>query len=109
MLPGSNRVKKEYTLKVEGGQSQTWKKLSRNMKGIMLLSEAYSDHSLRKKCPYSELLWSVFSRIWTEYGQIRRISPYSARMRENAGQNNSEYGYFSRSVIKHVRWNFLKN
>ena len=26
--------------------------------------------TLRKKCPYSELLWSVFSRIWTEYGKI---------------------------------------
>ena len=23
---------------------------------------------LRKKCPYSELFWSVFSRILTEYG-----------------------------------------
>ena len=25
--------------------------------------------SLRKKCPYSELLWSAFSRIRTEYGE----------------------------------------
>ena len=24
--------------------------------------------SLRKKCPYSELFWSVFSRIRTKYG-----------------------------------------
>ena len=24
--------------------------------------------SLRKNCPYSELFWSVFSRIRTEYG-----------------------------------------
>ena len=37
---------------------------------------------LRKKCPYSELFWPVFSRIWTEYhiqsecGKIRtRITP----------------------------------
>ena len=30
--------------------------------------------SLRKKCQYSEFLWSVFSRIWTEYGEIRSIS-----------------------------------
>ena len=28
-------------------------------------------YSLRKKCPYSELFWSVFSRIRTEYGEIR--------------------------------------
>ena len=26
--------------------------------------------TLRKKCPYSELFWSVFSRIRTEYGEI---------------------------------------
>ena len=32
-------------------------------------------HSLRKKCPYSELFWSVFSRIRTQYGAIQSISP----------------------------------
>ena len=33
--------------------------------------------SLLKKCPYSELFWSVFSRIQTEYGEIRSYSgPY---------------------------------
>ena len=47
--------------------------------------------SLREKCPYSELFWSLFSRIWTEYGDTLRISPYSVRMRENMDQNNSEY------------------
>ena len=52
---------------------------------------------MRKKSPYSELLWSAFSRIRTEYGEILRISPYLARMPENADQNNSEYGHFSRS------------
>ena len=25
---------------------------------------------MRKKCPYSELFLSVFSRVWTEYGEI---------------------------------------
>ena len=52
--------------------------------------------SLRKKCPYSELFWSTFSRIRTEYGEILLISPNSVRMRENADQNNSEYGHFLR-------------
>ena len=33
--------------------------------------------SLHKKCPYSELFWSVFSCIQIEYGKIRRISTYS--------------------------------
>ena len=55
-------------------------------------------NSLREKCPYSELFWSAFSRIRTEYGEIRSISPYSVRMRENTDQNNSEYGHFSRSA-----------
>ena len=38
---------------------------------------------LREKFLYSELFWSVFSRIRTEYGEVR--------MRENTDQNKSEY------------------
>ena len=53
---------------------------------------------MRKKCPYSELFWLVFSRIRTDYGEIRSISPYSVQMRENKDQNNSEYGHFKRSI-----------
>ena len=40
--------------------------------------------TMRKTCPYSELFWSAFSCIWTECREIRSISPYSVRMRENA-------------------------
>ena len=40
------------------------------------------NYSLRKKCPYSELFWPVFSRIWTKYGEIRGIYAYLVRMRE---------------------------
>ena len=54
--------------------------------------------SLRKKCPYSVLFWSAFFHIWTEYGEIQSISPYSVQMRWDADQYNSEYGHFSRSV-----------
>ena len=50
--------------------------------------------SLREKCPCSELFWPASSGIRTEYGEILGISPYSVRMRENADQNNSEYGHF---------------
>ena len=32
------------------------------------------------------VFWSLFSRIRTEYGEIRSISPYSVRMREHADQ-----------------------
>ena len=45
---------------------------------------------LCKMCLYSELFWSAFSRIWTEYGETRNISSYSVRMRKNADQTNSE-------------------
>ena len=38
--------------------------------------------SLREKCPYSELLRSVFSHIRAEYGVIHRIPTYSVEMRE---------------------------
>ena len=55
---------------------------------------------LRKKCPYLELFWSVFPRIWTEYLKIHVISPYSVQMWQNTDQNNSEYGQFSRSECK---------
>ena len=48
--------------------------------------------TLREKCPYSELCWSAFSRIRTEYGEILQ------EMRENTDQNNSKYGHFLRSV-----------
>ena len=48
-------------------------------------------------------------RIRTEYGVIRSISPYSAWIRENADQNNAEYGQFLLSDFlikkdKHEDW-----
>ena len=57
----------------------------------------FYNYTLCKKCPYSELFLSLFFRIRTEYGEIRSIYPYSVRMQENADQNNSNYGHFSRS------------
>ena len=54
--------------------------------------------TLRKKCPYLELFWSVFSRIQTEYGEIRSTSPCSVRTWENKDQSNSEYRHFLLSV-----------
>ena len=53
--------------------------------------------TLLKKRPYSELFWSVFPRIRTEYGEIGSMSSYSIGMRENTDENNSEYGHFLRS------------
>ena len=56
--------------------------------------ESYQGHELNqhslwlhKMCPYSEIFWSVFSRIRTEYGEIRSTSPCSVQMRENMDHN----------------------
>ena len=35
---------------------------------------------------------------------LLHISPYSIRMRENADQNNSEYGHFLRSVLPSYKY-----
>ena len=52
-----------------------------------------------EKCVQTRtFFWSVFSRIRTEYGEIRSIFPYSVRMRENTDRKNSEFGHFSRSA-----------
>ena len=63
----------------------------------------FSKKLLRKKCSYSDLFWSAFSRIRIKYGEIYfleilLISLYSVRLWENADQNNSECGHFPRSV-----------
>ena len=71
------------------------------------LSEFLRDYLQKhciKKCPYSELFCSVFSRIRTEYEEIWNISSYSVRMRENADQNNSDYGLFSCSVLSSAKF-----
>ena len=36
--------------------------------------------TLREKCPYSEFFWSVFSRIRTEYGEIRNPNLFSVNV-----------------------------
>ena len=64
-------------------------------------------YSLCKICLYLELFWSIFPRIWTENTEIRSTSPYSVEMRENADQNNSEYGHISRSDYKNCFSNML--
>ena len=54
---------------------------------------------LHKKCPYSELFWSVFSCIRTKYDDIHSIPPNSVRVWEYTDQNNSENGHILRSVL----------
>ena len=51
--------------------------------------ESETFHYRRERCLYSELFWSIFSRIRNEY---------LVRMRENTDQNNSVYRHFLRSA-----------
>ena len=44
------------------------------------------------------VLGVILIRIFPHADWILRISPYSVQMRENTGQNKSEYGLFLRSV-----------
>ena len=53
----------------------------KNYRGVICHDTEGWWNKLREECPYSELFWSAFSRIF---------SPYSARIRENADQNNTE-------------------
>ena len=55
-------------------------------------------YSLHEMCPYSEFYWSFFSRIQIEYGEIRSISSYLVRMRENMDQKNAVNKHFSCSA-----------
>ena len=49
-------------------------------------NELKEHKTLRKNCPDTEFFWSIFSRIWTGYGDLRTKSPYSAQIREHTDQ-----------------------
>ena len=57
--------------------------------------------TVHEKCPYSH--------IWTEYGEIRSIFPYSVQMQKNTDEKNSDCGHFSRSVNLPSRKEFSKS
>ena len=53
--------------------------------------------ALCEKYPYSEIFWSLFSRIWTEYGDLLCKCPNSLKIRENVDEKNFECAHFLRS------------
>ena len=62
-------------------------------------------YSVRKKCPYSELFWSIFSRIRTEYGYSvsLRILSECGKKRTRITPNTDT----SHAVIIGQDWHFI--
>ena len=62
-----------------------------------------NSHINDSRCVKSALIRSYSGQHFPAFGlnteRILRISPDLVRMRQNADQNNSEYGHFLRSVI----------
>ena len=71
---------------------------------LTLPGPCVSDSCVKKKIIYLKLIKNYFKiiyfHIFTFTVQLLSISEYSVQMRENADQNNSEYGYFLHSVFK---------
>ena len=62
------------------------------------------NHTLRENCPNVKFFWSVFASIRTEFGDLLRNSPCSARIRENTDQKNFVFGHFH-TVTAHGSFN----
>ena len=71
-------------------------KLNWVKRALQIALKNISQHCV-KRVQTRSFFWSVFSRIWTEYGEIRSISPYSVQMRENRDQKNFLFGHFLHS------------
>ena len=55
-----------------------------------------------KSVQIRSFFWSVFSRIRTEYGEKRSISPYSVRIRENSDQEKHRIWTLFTQWIKYI-------
>ena len=62
--------------------------LNQNLSNCLRRYNLFSCHCM-KSVQIRRFFWSVFSRIWTEYGEIRSISSYSVQMRENTNQKKT--------------------
>ena len=63
---------------------------------------------LRKKYPYLEFFYSVFSRIRTEYEEILCFSPYSVQMRESGQEKLQIEALFTHSWFSSLQDIFEK-
>ena len=64
-------------------------------------------HPLRKKCPYSELFWFKFSRIWTKYGEILFTQPLLSMARTSWEVKNQLRYYLIGYTCSNFCWTLL--
>ena len=68
----------------------------------MELKITYSFRHCAKSVQIRCFFWSVFSRIWTEYGVLLRNFPYSVQIRENTDQKKLRFGLFFTQRVKDI-------
>ena len=73
------------------------------------ICEIFGNHHWVKSTQIRSFYWSVFSRIRTEYGEIRGVSPYSPRMRENTDQKKLRiWTLFAQCKFNHIPFHDLQ-
>ena len=81
---GSSGESREYSFTTkEEGKYKITRKLLLCIKRIC--------NTLRKMCPYSEFFWFVFSRIQTEYGEIRSQGLIQKKCRHRQRRRRPNY------------------
>ena len=106
------------SLQMRSGNSSCWDLL--NLPISFIISWVLLWTELRKKYPYSEFFWSVFSRIRTEYGEVYLVQnagkygPEKLRIRKIFTQCRSYINfkwfekfiriYYVIEIIKKKRW-----
>ena len=75
--------------------------LNQNVSSCLRRYNSFSCHCM-KSVQIRCIFWFVFSRIRTEYGEIRSISSYSVRMRENTDQKKHRIWTLFNAVCQQV-------
>ena len=65
--------------------------------------------ALLKKCPYSELLWSAFSLIWTEYSVHLRIQSECGKIRTRITPNTDIFHALQLKAVRYFYFLISKN
>ena len=96
--------RENYTYKKLKEAVEIHKKQTRN---LSVLSKIYKVYHCVKSVQIRSFFWSVFSRLRAEYGQRRRISPYSVQMQENANQKKLRIWTLFTQCILYVLLNVI--